>query len=255
MQIRPNRIKHKLADGRVCFVLGGVADPDMLDQLGACGADGFWLEGEHGPVDFDNVANMSRACDLWGVTALARVHYNEYGSIYRMLDRGVQGLVMPHVNSRAEAEAFVSAAKFAPVGKRGMFTSRQGYNVPDYFQVANSETLLVILIEDIVALGQLDDILKVGQIDVFFVAPSDLAASMGHIGNTGHPEVQSALTAAIAKIVGAGRCAGTITESDGAERLANQGVRFLLTNVAPWIEAGAKQFSAAVEKGAMSGKV
>ena len=132
---------------------------------------------------------------------------------------------------------------------------RQGYNVPDYFQVANSETLLVILIEDIVALGQLDDILKVGQIDVFFVAPSDLAASMGHIGKTGHPEVQSALTAAIAKIVGAGRCAGTITESDGAERLANQGVRFLLTNVAPWIESGAKHFAASVEKGAMSGKV
>ena len=61
MQIRPNRIKHKLADGRVCFVLGGVADPDMLDQLGACGADGFWLEGEHGPVDFDNVATAHYA--------------------------------------------------------------------------------------------------------------------------------------------------------------------------------------------------
>ena len=112
MNIRPNRIKHKLAAGKACFVLGGVADPDMLDQLGACGADGFWLEGEHGPVDFDNVANMSRACDLWGVTSLARVHFNEYGSIYRMLDRGVQGLVMPHVNSRAEAAAFVQAAKF-----------------------------------------------------------------------------------------------------------------------------------------------
>ncbi|GBL17744.1 4-hydroxy-2-oxovalerate aldolase [Chloroflexota bacterium] len=172
-EIRPNRIKHKLAEGKTCFVLGGVADPDMIDQLGSCGADGFWLEGEHGPVDFDNVANLTRACDLWGVTSLARVHFNEYGSIYRMLDRGVQGLVMPHVNNRAEAEAFVRAAKFAPVGKRGMFTSRQGFNVPDYFEVANSETLLVVLIEDIAALAQLDEILKVAHVDVFFVAPSE----------------------------------------------------------------------------------
>ena len=250
MNIRPNRIKHKLAAGKACFVLGGVADPDMLDQLGACGADGFWLEGEHGPVDFDNVANMSRACDLWGVTSLARVHFNEYGSIYRMLDRGVQGLVMPHVNSRAEAAAFVQAAKFAPIGKRGMFTSRQGFNVPDYFQVANNEILLVILIEDIVALGQLDDILKVEHIDVFFVAPSDLAASMGHIGNPAHPAVQAALHDALQKIGKAGRCAGTITDLDGAERLAKLGVRFLLTNVAPWIEAGAMLFAERLEKGA-----
>lgn len=249
MNIRPNRIKHKLADGKVCFVLGGVADPDMIDQLGACGADGFWLEGEHGPVDFDNVANLSRACDLWGVTSLARVHFNEYGSIYRMLDRGVQGLVMPHVNNRQEAEAFVRAAKFAPVGKRGMFTSRQGYNVPDYFEVANSETLLVVLIEDIAALGQLDDILKVAHVDVFFVAPSDLAASMGHIGNPAHPAVQVALLGALQTIVKAGCCAGTLTDLDGAERLAKLGVRLLLTNVAPWIESGARHFAAELAKG------
>lgn len=249
MKIRPNRIKHKLAEGKTCFVLGGVADPDMIDQLGSCGADGFWLEGEHGPVDFDNVANLTRACDLWGVTSLARVHFNEYGSIYRMLDRGVQGLVMPHVNNRAEAEAFVRAAKFAPVGKRGMFTSRQGFNVPDYFEVANSETLLVVLIEDIAALAQLDEILKVAHVDVFFVAPSDLAASMGHIGNPAHPAVQAALHGALQTIVKAGCCAGTITDLDGAQRLAKRGVRLLLTNVAPWIESGARLFAAELAKG------
>lgn len=249
MKIRPNRIKHKLAEGKNCFVLGGVADPDMIDQLGSCGADGFWLEGEHGPVDFDNVANLTRACDLWGVTSLARVHFNEYGSIYRMLDRGVQGLVMPHVNNQAEAEAFVRAAKFAPVGKRGMFTSRQGFNVPDYFEVANSETLLVVLIEDIAALAQLDEILKVAHVDVFFVAPSDLAASMGHIGNPAHPAVQAALHGALQTIVKAGCCAGTITDLDGAQRLAKLGVRLLLTNVAPWIESGARLFAAELAKG------
>ncbi len=254
MNIRPNRIKHKLAEGKVSFVLGGVADPDMIDQLGPYGADGFWLEGEHGPVDFENVSNMTRACDLWGVTSLARIHFNEYGTIYRMLDRGAQGLVMPHVNTREEAEAFVQAAKFAPIGKRGMFTSRQGYDVPDYFKQANDETLLVILIEDIAAIRQLDDILKVDNIDVFFVAPSDLATSMGHIGNAGHPEVQRILDGALTRIVKSGRNAGALTGAEGVERMANMGVKLFLTNVNPWIEAGVKQFAANAAKGAKLNK-
>ena len=254
MNIRQNRVKHKLAEGKVAFVLGGVADPDMIDQLGPYGADGFWLEGEHGPVDFENVTNMTRACDLWGVTSLARIHFNEYGTVYRMLDRGAQGLVMPHVNTREEAEAFVQAAKFAPIGRRGMFTSRQGYNVPDYFKRANDETLLVILIEDIAAVRRLDDILKVDDIDCFFVAPSDLATSMGHIGDTGHPEVQSVLNGALTKIIKSGRTAGGLTGAEGVERMANMGVQLFLTNVNPWIEAGVKQFAANAEKGAKSSK-
>ncbi len=248
MNIRPNRVKHKLADGKTAFVLGGVADPDMIDQLGPYGADGFWLEGEHGSVDFENVSNMTRACDIWGVTSLARIHFNEYGTIYRMLDRGAQGLVMPHVNTREEAEAFVQAAKFAPIGKRGMFTSRQGYNVPDYFKRANDETLLVILIEDIAAVRRLDDILKVDNIDVFFVASQDLAASMGHIGDIGHPEVQETISAALTKIVRSGRTAGGGTGE--TERMASMGVRFFLAYVDPWIEGGVRQFAADVDRGA-----
>ena len=246
--MRPNRVKHKLANGEAAFVLGGVADPDMIDQLGPVGADGFWLEGEHGPVDFANVTDMTRACDLWGVTSLARIHFNEYGTIYRMLDRGVQGLVMPHVNTREEAELFVKSAKFWPAGNRGMFTSRQGYDVPDYFKKANDESLLVILIEDIAAVRRLDDILKVDGIDVFFVAPSDLATSLGHIGEITHPEVQRTLDGALKQIVKSGRTAGALTGSSGVERHLDLGVRFFLTNVNPWIESGVKDFAAKTAK-------
>jgi 4-hydroxy-2-oxoheptanedioate aldolase len=253
MNIRPNRVKHKLAEGKAAFVLGGIADPDMIDLAGPMGADGFWLEGEHGPVEYANVSDMTRACDIWGVTSLARIHFNEYGSVYRMLDRGVQGLVMPHVNTREEAENFVRAAKFAPVGRRGMFTSRQGYAVPDYFKRANDETLLVILIEDIAAVRNLDSILKVENIDVFFVAPSDLATSMGHIGNIGHPDVQKTIDAALAKIVKSGRTAGALATADQVERLAGIGVRFFLTNVNPWIEAGVRQFSQRLEAAVKAG--
>ena len=71
--------------------------------------------------------------------------------IYRALGRGVQGIVVPHVNTREEAENVVAGGKFAPVGRRGLFSSRQGYGVRDYVKIANDHTLLVVLIEDIVA--------------------------------------------------------------------------------------------------------
>src|SRR4030095_13649624 len=112
---------------------------------------------------------------------------------------------VPHVNTRAEAQAVVEAAKFAPVGKRGMYTSRQGFGVDEYLKTANDQSALMVLIEDIVAVNNLDDIVKVDHIDVFFVAPSDLATSMGHIGNVGHPDVQKTIDAAIGRIVAGGR--------------------------------------------------
>ena len=190
MSIRPNRVKQRLAAGQVATILSGTNDPDLIDQLGTLGADGIWLEGEHGGVDYADLGNLTRACDLWGVTSVVRVMDNDYATIYRTLDRGAQGIVVPHVNTGAEAQAVVEAAKFAPLGKRGMFTSRQGFGVGDYLKTANDQSLLIVLIEDIVGVRNLDEILKTDHIDVFFVAPNDLATSMGLIGNLTHPEVQ-----------------------------------------------------------------
>lgn len=250
MNIRPNRIKQKLAAGEVATILSGAVNADMIDSLGQIGADGFWLEGEHGPVDFGDISDLTRACDLWGVTSVIRLLQNEYGTIYRALDRGAQGIVIPHVNNKAEAQNVVDSAKFAPIGKRGLFTSRQGYGVDNYYNAANDTTLLIVLIEDIVAVRNLDEILSVDHIDVFFVAPSDLASSMGHIGNAGHQEVQDTIDGAIKKIVAAGRTAGTLANSANVERYTKLGVRCVMTGVQPWIEAGAKDFMAKAAAGA-----
>jgi 4-hydroxy-2-oxoheptanedioate aldolase len=250
MPIRPNRVKQKLAAGEQALVLSRADDPDLIDLLGPLGADGIWLEGEHGSVDFARLGDLTRACDLWGLTSIVRLMQNEYGTIYRALDRGAQGIVVPHVNTRQEAEQVVEAAKFAPLGKRGMYTSRQGYGVSDYFQVANDQTLLIVLIEDVVAVDNLDDILKVDQIDVFMVASNDLSASMGHIGNRTHPEVQRVVDATVGKIVGAGRVAGMSVGSDEVAHSAGMGVRFLMTHLVPWVEAGFRDFQARAAAGA-----
>src|ERR1041384_4457800 len=217
MSIRPNRIKQRRAAGQVATILAGTNDPDLIDQLGPLGADGIWLEGEHGGVDYADLGNLTRACDLWGVASVVRVMDNDYATIYRTLDRGAQGIVVPHVNTRAEAQAAVEAAKFAPLGKRGMFTSRQGFGVGDYFKTANDQSLLIVLIEDIVAVKALDEILKVDHIDVFFVAPNDLATSMGHIGKLDLPEVQQTIDSALAAIVRAGRTPGMLVSTANVE--------------------------------------
>jgi 2-keto-3-deoxy-L-rhamnonate aldolase RhmA len=187
MKIRPNRVKERLAAGQVATIIAGTNEPDLIDQLGTLDVDGIWLEGEHGGVDFADLGNLTRACDIWGKTSVVRVQDNDYATIYRTLDRGAQAIVVPHVNNRREAETVVEAAKFAPVGKRGMFTSRQGFGVEDYLKTANDQSALMILIEDIAAVKGLDEIVKVDHIDVFFVAPGDLAASMGHIGQMDPP--------------------------------------------------------------------
>ena len=241
MRIRPNRMKEKLAAGQVTTILSGTNDPDLIDQLGTLDVDGIWLEGEHGGVDYADLGNLTRACDLWGKTSVVRVMANDYATIYRTLDRGAQGIVVPHVNTRAEAEAVVEGGKFAPLGKRGMFTSRQGFGVGDYLKTANDQSLLVVLIEDIAAVRNLDEIVKVDHIDVFFVAPNDLATSMGHIGNMGHPEVQQTVDAAIRTIVQSGRVAGTLVNAGNVERYTRLGVRVVMTSFFPWIQTGAKE--------------
>jgi 4-hydroxy-2-oxoheptanedioate aldolase len=241
MSIRPNRVKQRLAAGQVATILAGTNDPDLIDQLGPLGAEGIWLEGEHGAVDYADLGNLTRACDLWGMTSVVRVMDNDYATIYRTLDRGAQGIVVPHVNTRAEAQSAVDSAKFAPLGKRGMFTSRQGFGVGEYLKTANDQSLLIVLIEDIAAVKALNEIVKVDHIDVFFVAPSDLATSMGHIGEMGHPEVQQTIDGAIAKIVRSGRTAGTLVTSANVERYTKMGVRCIMSSFFPWIQAGAKE--------------
>ena len=248
MELRPNRVKRKLEAGEPALVIGGFTHADDIDSFGPVGFDGVWLEGEHGGVDAADLGNLTRACDIWGMTSVVRVNRNDQGLIYRTLDRGAQAIVVPHVDSRADAENVVAGGKFPPLGRRGLFTSRQGYGVPDYLAQANDETLLIALIEDIEAWRNLDDILEVEGIGVFFVAPSDFAASMGHIGDVGHPDVQEKIEDALRRIVAAGRTAGTLAMNGNAGDFAELGVRFFFTVTSPWVAAGADSFRIAVSE-------
>ena len=107
---------------------------------------------------------------------------------------------------------------------------------------ANDHTLVVILIEDIIAANNLSEILEVDNIDVFFVAPGDLAQSMGFLGQVTHPEVQSVIDNAFAQIKAAGRTSGALANDANIESYISQGVTFFMTGWAPWAATGARSF-------------
>ena len=240
--IRPNKAKQKLQQNQVVTTISGLQTSEIIDFLGPLGFDAAWIEGEHGPVTWDQLGDMTRACDLWGMTSITRVTANEPWLITRTLDRGSMGIVVPHVNTREEAERAAQSAKYAPLGYRGMFGGRQSYGVADYFQQANDQTMVVVLLEEETALRNLDEILRVDNIDAFFVAPSDLAQTMGHIGDTGHPDVQRAIDDAIARITAAGRVAGTLVNDDNIADYVSKGVRFTMTSWNAWLVRGASEF-------------
>ena len=230
--------------------ISGPHTPDIIDFLGQFGFDAMWIETEHGPIDYADIPDLTRACDLWDMTSIVRVNQNVPGIIYRTLDVGAQGVVVPHVNTAAEAKEVVDAAKFAPIGLRGNFTSRQGFGVPDYAHKANDEVLTIVLIEDIISVNNLSEILRVDNIDVFFIAPGDLAQTMGHLGNISHPEVQDTIDGALEKIKAAGRTPGTLVTDATVESYIDKGVKFIYVGWAAWLASGAQAFKAKVDAAA-----
>ncbi|HCG90674.1 MAG TPA: hypothetical protein DEZ08_02390 [Dehalococcoidia bacterium] len=240
--MRKNKIKIKLSNGEAVVVVMGLLTSEIIDFLGPSGIDGFWLECEHGSVTWSQIGDMTRACDLWENSSVTRVNANEPWLITRTLDQGSMGVVVPHVNSRAAAEKAVRGTKFAPLGDRGTFGGRQSYGVSNYVNTANDQTLLVVLLEEIEALDNLDEILQVDDIDVFFVAPNDLSQTMGYLGNQEHPVVQEKIHQALDKIVKSGRIAGTLVNDNNVDKYIDLGVKFLATSLNGWVMQSAQKF-------------
>jgi 4-hydroxy-2-oxoheptanedioate aldolase len=159
------------------------------------------------------------------MASLVRVNKLDEAQILRALDQGASAVMVPHVITLEDAKLAASACKYPPSGIRGVAGSRRAYGVDDYFLKANEEVQCIALIEDFEAIKNLPELTKVDGIDIFYVAPSDMAASMGHVGNPTHPEVQDAIKRAIELIIKEGGIAGTLVTDDNLESFLSMGVR------------------------------
>jgi 4-hydroxy-2-oxoheptanedioate aldolase len=249
--VRTNTAKAKLAQGRpVTVVNPGYPAPGLVELLGRLGFDVIFIDTEHGPASWSEVEDMVRAAELAGATPIVRVQANDGPTITRALDRGAGGVQVPHVNTRAEAEAAVRHAKFAPLGHRGFAGGRAAFGEPmaEFTRRANEETMVVAMLEEVEALENLDEILKVDHVDVFFVAPGDLAQSMGHPGRMDHPDVQAAIDRAVARIREAGRVPGVLATPATVRRYLEHGALFVYTGIQNLLDPGARDFLAAVRR-------
>ena len=240
-----NPAKKKLATGKPISVIApGYSSAGLVELLGWMGFDGIFIDCEHGPAGWEEVENMVRAAELVDATAIVRVQSNDPSTITRALDRGAGGVQVPHINTRAQAEAAVRAAKFAPLGHRGYAGGRSALGVKGNFtNHANEETMVVAMLEEVEALKNLDDILKVEHIDAFFIAPGDLSQSMGYPGHLDHPDVQAAVHDAVRRTRDAGRAPGVLTtNAASARRYLDLGALLIYVSLASLLQPGARDF-------------
>ena len=244
---RRNSVKAKLLAGEVAVVTAGHSgSADTIDLMGSFGLDGFWIEGEHGPMSWSAIGDQSRAADLWGMTALVRVSRLDSSLITRALSLGAHGIVIPGVRTPDEARAIVRAVKFAPVGERGVTLGRRSYTRPEFLHEENDDTVIVVQLEDPEALANAEAIAAVAHIDVAMVAQNDLAQSMGHLGNVAHPDVQEAMSSTLRRIaaLGPGHAAAGANVARAADvaHARSLGVRFLYAGYDAWLGAAARDY-------------
>jgi 4-hydroxy-2-oxoheptanedioate aldolase len=253
LQVLKNKMKAKIKAGEPVFGISIMfPSPHLVEIIGLLGFDWVLIDCEHGSMTAENVEVLALAAERHGMAPIVRPEVNRPDLIAKYLDRGCQGVQIPHVITREDAERAVRAVKFAPEGMRGLARGTRAGDYgflgdgPDMVKALNDETLICVQIEDREALDNLDDILKTDGVDVFFVGPSDLSQSLGHPGDRSHPEVQSAIEAAFAKIHAAGKASGTPGEASAAAEHVKQGILYHYTHSQNLIAASGRAYLKAV---------
>ncbi|MBN8748328.1 MAG: 4-hydroxy-2-oxoheptanedioate aldolase [Variovorax sp.] len=223
----------------------GLADAYAAEMLAGTGYDWLLVDGEHAPNDvrsvlaqLQGIASAASALlpDATRSHPVVRVPVGETALIKQMLDIGAQTILVPMVDTAAQAAQLVQAMRYPPEGIRGMGSALarasrwQAY--PQYLHEANAQTCLLVQAETVEAMKNLDAIAATPGVDGVFIGPADLSASMGHVGNPGHPEVQAAIADGIARILKAGKAPGILsTTEEQARKWLAAGALFVAVGV------------------------
>ncbi len=244
-----NAMKEKIARGEAALGASIMfPSPQIVEMLAYAGFDWVLIDCEHGSISLADVEVMAMAADASGITAIARPRSNDAADIQSVMDRGVKGVQIPHINTRADAERAVAAVKFGPGAARGLAAGTRpdrwglGAKMPDFARQANAQSLVCVQIEHQEAVANIDAILGVPGIDVFFIGPSDLSQSMGFPGNPKAPPVAKAIDATLARIRAAGKVPGMPATAETVADVVGKGCRYVYNHVPRILGAGAAQF-------------
>jgi 4-hydroxy-2-oxoheptanedioate aldolase len=211
--------------------------PALVELCGHVGLDFVVIDLEHGLGDASQLEHHLRAADAVRIPALVRVASVSGAELLRALDAGAQGIVVPHVNTVAEAEVAVKAAHYPPRGTRSLaLTTRAGAQgtvaLAQHLEAARRETFVMVQIEDSEAVANAEKIAATPGVDAALIGPTDLALSLGVPGQADHPDLVAAITRAASAVIGSRNAclcvlAGTAQEA-GAWR--DRGAQIVLFN-------------------------
>jgi 2-keto-3-deoxy-L-rhamnonate aldolase RhmA len=232
----PNRLKRDLAAGKVS--LGATItfySPVIAEILSRIGLDWLWYDTEHTYMTLENVITMLQATNGANISNIVRVPWNDKTMIKKALETGPEGIIVPLVRTKEDAENAVRAMKYPTWGVRGAGLSRAqcyGLHMGEYMQTADEEVMTILQIEHIDAVNNIDEILSVKGVDACMIGALDLSGSMGMLGQTTSPEVEAAVQKVLAACKKAKVPCGnvTITPEDTNKRI-EQGFQLLIMGI------------------------
>src|SRR5438034_4988644 len=226
METPVNTFKKAIREGRPQIGLWCSSCSNVTAEvIAGAGFDWVLIDTEHAPNELPMVLTQLQAMAGGTAAPVVRPAWNDLVLIKRILDAGAQNLLVPYVQTVEEARAAVAATRYPPQGVRGVATIHRANRfarIKDYYAKANQEIGLLVQVETDKAVQNLEAIAAVDGIDGIFIGPSDLAASLGHLGNSGHPEVRLVIEQAIKRIVKTGKAACILApiEADARHWLA-----------------------------------
>jgi len=227
-----NKVKKLLSQGQAAWGAGLLDSSLLMAKLTVnTGIDFLWIDTEHSVYGLDSIFMLPVICRMNGCVPLVRVATLDPGLIKKALDIGASAIMIPQVNNAAEARLAVRYAKYPPEGTRGVsptWTIFMDVSYSDYLPAANEETCVIVQVETPEGIGNLEAIAEVEGVDVVFAGPSDLAASLGHIGQNTHPVVESFLEQFPRRVAKAGKASGiSLAGLEACRQAYEQGYRFI----------------------------
>ena len=222
MTLTINRFKHALAARKLQIGLWSQMTSNIsAEVLGRAGFDWLVIDTEHAPNELPGVLSQLQALAVTDTAPVVRVAWNDLVLAKRALDIGAQNLLIPFVESEDDARRAVAHTRYPPHGVRGVATmhrANQFGRVKDYLATAAERICVLVQIESRAGMDSIGAIADVDGIDGIFVGPSDLAASLGHLGNAAHPDVQAAIAVIHQRATAAGKPTGILTPVDSEIR-------------------------------------
>lgn len=214
----------------------GLVDGCSAEMAATAGFDWLLIDGEHAPNDLRTILAQLQAIAPYRSHPVVRPPIGDTALIKQLLDIGAQTLLVPMVESAEQAKQLVRATRYPPEGVRGvgaaLARASRWNSVPDYLNRANDQTCLLVQVETPTAMAAIDEIAAVDGVDGVFIGPADLSASMGHRGNPGHPDVQTAIETGIARIRAANKAVGILsTDESLARRYLDLGCSFVAVGI------------------------